>query len=568
MAVSQNLTLTELSYDVATNSSKVRILWTSTQTDDSYSNYTLNAYYWVAENSGVGQKFATTTTLPLRQTITILDKTITVVHNSDGTGSVRVETQIATGISAGTITKKAALTLTTIPRASKVSGGSGNIGEKVTINLTRYSNDFTHTLTYAFGDLSGTIVSNLKASSYADWTIPTNFYAQIPNAKSGKGTIYCKTYSGATQIGNTQSTEFTAYALESQCSPDLTVQIVDVNTATKALTGNDSVIIAGYSNVRISSSGTAKNSATIASYKTLCGDGKFINTASGTLNGVTSGSFSTTVTDSRGFKRSINTILPLVNYMPVTCVMQVTPVGSASGKATLDVQGNFFSGSFGQVNNTLSVQYRYRQDPGTYGDWIEITTGVSVESNKYSASIEIANLVYTNTYVFQVRVLDKLSTVVSNEVKSKTTPVFDWSEHDFRFNVEVQIAKKLKIANIDVDYIVAQGVSGDWIYRKWSSGVAECWCLHTDNNVSISIPWANLFESTRMGGLTYPSGLFSSPPVCTVQVQNAPQGAILSLEISGNNASATATPYWLYTRANEKAGINITVGVHAVGKWK
>ena len=568
MAVSQNLTLTELSYDVATNSSKVRILWTSTQTDDSYSNYTLNAYYWVAQNSGVGQKFATTTTLPLRQTVTILDKTITVVHNSDGTGSVRVETQIATGISAGTITKKASLTLTPIPRASRVSGGSGNIGEKVTINLTRYSTDFTHTLTYTFGSLSGTIVSNLKASSYADWIIPTTFYTQIPNDKVGKGTIYCKTYSGNTQIGDTQSTEFVAYAAESQCSPDLTVQIVDVNTVTKALTGNDSIIVAGYSNVRVASAGTAKNSATIAGYKTLCGDGKFINAASGTLNNVTSGSFNTTVTDSRGFKRSINTTLALISYMPVTCVLQVTPVGSVSGTAILDVQGNYFNGSFGQVDNTLSVQYRYKQDSGTYSDWTIATTDISIAENKYSAAIAIPDLVYTNTYVFQVRVLDKLSTVVSGEVKSRTTPIFDWGEHDFKFNVEVQIAKKLKIAGIDVDYVVEQGTSGDWIYRKWSSGVAECWCLHTDTSVGISTAWGSIFESARMGHISYPTGLFTDQPVCTVQVQNSPQGAVLSLEITAKGASAATTPYWAYARATAVTNMTITVGIHAIGKWK
>ena len=26
-----------------------------------------------------------------------------------------------------------------------------------------------------------------------------------------------------------------------------------------------------------------------------------------------------------------------------------------------------------------------------------------------------------------------------------------------------------------VDYIVEQGVEGEWTYRKWNSGAAECW---------------------------------------------------------------------------------------------
>lgn len=28
--------------------------------------------------------------------------------------------------------------------------------------------------------------------------------------------------------------------------------------------------------------------------------------------------------------------------------------------------------------------------------------------------------------------------------------------------------------NISIDYVVAQGVQGDWIYRRWASGLAEC----------------------------------------------------------------------------------------------
>lgn len=29
------------------------------------------------------------------------------------------------------------------------------------------------------------------------------------------------------------------------------------------------------------------------------------------------------------------------------------------------------------------------------------------------------------------------------------------------------------------DYVVAQGTSGNWTYRKWNSGVAECWAKIT-----------------------------------------------------------------------------------------
>ena len=35
-----------------------------------------------------------------------------------------------------------------------------------------------------------------------------------------------------------------------------------------------------------------------------------------------------------------------------------------------------------------------------------------------------------------------------------------------------------KAVNSLADIVCEQGVSGEWTYRKWSSGLAECWCSH------------------------------------------------------------------------------------------
>lgn len=46
-----------------------------------------------------------------------------------------------------------------------------------------------------------------------------------------------------------------------------------------------------------------------------------------------------------------------------------------------------------------------------------------------------------------------------------------------------------KILPIDqVDYVVEQGTSGIWTYRKWSSGFAECWGRAI--NCSIPANWS------------------------------------------------------------------------------
>lgn len=47
------------------------------------------------------------------------------------------------------------------------------------------------------------------------------------------------------------------------------------------------------------------------------------------------------------------------------------------------------------------------------------------------------------------------------------------------------------------DYIVAQGTSGIWAYRKWASGVAECW-LESDLTLTGSTPVANMNGSAYL----------------------------------------------------------------------
>ena len=202
MAVSQSLSVTEVagSANVADNTSKVRILWTSTQTGQSWNGYTRTAYYWVSINGGAETKYSVSYTLPQYSTKTILDTTITVKHKDDGTGSVKVRTWMDTEISAGVVEKSQSITLATIARASvpTVSASSVAMGGSVTITTNRKSSSFTHDLTYSFGGSTGTIATGVGAS-YA-WTVP-DLVAKIPNATKGTCTVTCKTLNGTTVVG-------------------------------------------------------------------------------------------------------------------------------------------------------------------------------------------------------------------------------------------------------------------------------------------------------------------------------------------------------------------------------
>ena len=120
------------------------------------------------------------------------------------------------------------------------------------------------------------------------------------------------------------------------------------------------------------------------------------------------------------------------------------------------------------------------------------------------------------------------------------------------------------------DYITAQGETNGFTWRKWASGVAECWKLHTDTGVTIQTAWGSVYESaTTYGSISYPSGLFTNAPCCTITPNGSPDSkTILGLEI-GAVGTAAKTPKWNYTRGTANtSGQTINVAIYAIGKWK
>lgn len=323
---------------------------------------------------------------------------------------------------------------------SEVNCAAAYIGGNTTITINRLSPLFTHTLTYTFGALSGKIATKTSETSLT-WAIPTTFYAQIPNAKSGQGVITCTTYNDTLTIGTT-TCNFTVNCDEAQCKPTLNGSAKDTNATTVALTGNNQKFVKYFSNISVNTGATAKNSASIAAQVISCG-GKSISSGTGTISGVESGSVVWQATDSRGFTTQQTRTYDLVEYIKLTCTLNAS-AATTSGVATLKISGNYWNGNFGAANNTLTVQYRYKVKDGSYTNWTSATA--TATGNKYDITATISGLNYLNAYTFQARAIDKLSTVESNEQTRKTTPIFDWSEDDFNFNVNTKVSGNLSVS--------------------------------------------------------------------------------------------------------------------------
>lgn len=347
--------------------------------------------------------------------------------------------------------------------ASDVGATDANIGSKSTITVTKYNTNYYHSLQYSFGSLTGYITSSGGVQSSeakfsnasVPFTVPTSFYAQIPNSKTGTCTITCRTYSSSsstTVLGDPSTATFTVTATG---SPSVSGTIVDTDSTTIGLTGDSSIIIRYRSNAKCTLTATPKNSASISTVKirgtTVTGTtSNGVTTAEKTYNNTTYNTeYTFAATDSRGYTTSVS-VSPatLVNYIQLTCnpvISRPTPTGSS---IVMSVSGSFYRGSFGATSNSLTLDYRYKPTGGSFGSWQTISSSnISFGTSKYTVTnLSIGDdFDYKTSYVFEVRARDGSSSYVLSTVKKtievqKGIPIFDWGEDDFNVNVALMLS--------------------------------------------------------------------------------------------------------------------------------
>jgi hypothetical protein len=393
-----------------------------------------------------------------KATVKLASWTGNVSHDSEGKLTLKLEGSFsivgASSLTGGSISKN--WELPKISRASSVTCADGNIGSATTININRTNTNFTHTISYSFGTLSGTIIEKTAETSIG-WTIPTTFFAQIPNAKSGEGTISCKTYSGDTLIG-TKTTTFNAFVINSEPTIDATIK--DINSVTKNLTGDENKLIKYFSNAQVDISATAKNSSTISSYKVVCG-GQSGTSESSVINGAESGTFEVSCVDSRGFTASKPITKTLVEYIKLAITdLQLARPTTTSNTVNISLKGNYFNGSFGSASNTLALKFRYRIADGEWSAYKTVSPTIS--GNTFSLDGNLGDIYdFNKNYEFEVVATDKLMSDPVSRTVSKGIPIIDIGEEDMVVNEDVDVRANLQKNGIDVATLISDVANTD-----------------------------------------------------------------------------------------------------------
>lgn len=593
MAVYQSLTLSQISQNVQNNTSQVRILWESTQTGASHNDNSRTAYYDIYINGGQGTQYSVSYTLPQGTTKTIVDTTITVPHRNDGTGTITVNTWMDTRISAGVVEKSQTLTLSTIPRATTPVIAPLVMGQEGTITLDPASNDFTHTIIYNFGIRYHGTIATKTAERSIKWTPLKSFANLLTGAESGQMHFRCMTYNGDTLIGSTDV--WTKITVSPDTVPTVSVSLSDA---------------AGYESIY----GWVQNKSRVKASITAAGvmGSKIIDTVM-TVNGK--------VVDANAENN-----LPDSGNIPVKVVVTDSRKRSATYSTNLSVSAY----TTPVINNLTYVRGSYAEsawteNPSGADIKITFTLAMALPDNRANLTVSLDSVVkqaVTNqsagaktlylsgvgtdtTRKLEVAVSDAFGSKTSKEIivttievplninfslpsvcfggiaEKEKTVQFKWPVD---LNGDMTIVGDLKLNGISirdilsklgVDYIVEQGLTGKWMWRKWASGVAEMWANFDSDSLSMTTQtWGPLYTASWMGlaenkaARQYPFPFIENPVVSAMPTVGSGNIWLATNTENDIGTRLTHAPAYQCVRGSDAIVDSPQISYYVVGRYK
>ena len=141
-------------------------------------------------------------------------------------------------------------------------------------------------------------------------------------------------------------------------------------------------------------------------------------------------------------------------------------------------------------------------------------------------------------------------------------------EYETKINELINEVKELSAGiRKHADYIIEQIIGSPWSYRKWESGLAECWGKVQLTNLNITVAATNQYYSQKPAQIELPPNLFNS---------------IQDISITATNDLTKSSSTFAYRASvidNSTIGIDIrcfasfesavsSVFIHVYGLWK
>ena len=486
------LTLQELSTDTEGNSSLLAYTLILYSGNTRLSGYRIGARIFLGGKEYVhrdGTDYANRVTITDQSSVTLCQGEITVPHDEDGSCNLSVSFSVYHPVVAsytpGNFTYTGGtMELTPIPKANGVFATDGYIGGVSIVAVNRKNKGYTHSLFYEMGGLSGFLTHEGQRSDTevvfdslsVPFSLPESFYEAIPNGKTRQCCLTCRTYCNGAFMGQSQ-TAFTVMTRKEVCAPHLTPSVRDTNEKTVALTGDENILVRFASQAECTLEAIPQKGAQIAS-ATIEG----VSCTRLMVENAEKDSYRFCVTDSRGYRKEAVVTMPLVPYVPLT-VYPETAWGEDG--LILTVTGSCFSGSFGALENTLTLSC-------TLPDGTAVALTPEINGERYRAEGCFEGL--TPGACVALTVSDRVMTVTETIAVPRKIPVFHWGEKQFSVNVPASISG-VHMCTAEGESIFVSAPQGVLVCGSGVLGIADAsgWqgtpgvTVTTDENGDISI---------------------------------------------------------------------------------
>lgn len=389
---------------------------------------------------------------------TVASGTYTFIHNNDGSKSFTAYAEAGIFTVAVNCTGQATFALDAIPRASQPScvtwpehtQNVGNFGDTISIHMNRKADVFTHTVRYAYGNLKGTIATEVTTGT--TWTIPLSFMDLIPNATKASGTIYVDTYQGTTFIG-TKYCGFTA-TVPASVKPTCTITLEDVS-GVGDIYGSP---VRGLSRIKVKVNPKLAYSSPIAAYTVKINGATYTaaEITSGVLKAAGDSPVTVTVKDQRGRTGSASYTMKVQAYNPPS-ISQLT-VRRCNADGTENDQGEHIQVSLKATLSSMSgkntAAYILRYKTTEEDSFTEVVLSDLAGVYAVDGAVHVFDADSNNSYDVEVGATDRHGTTTRSTSASTAFTLLNWGADGTSMGIG-KVAEKegtLQIA-LDVEFI-------------------------------------------------------------------------------------------------------------------
>lgn len=521
-----------------------------------------------------------------------------IPHNADGSLSIVISAE--GGKTSGSLYSTSCsgtAVLDTIPRATKPVIGNTNLklGDTLTFSITPAVSSFRHDLQIMYAGGYTWYGTKKEGGSYS-FDLPKDFAQRIPNAMSASGAVRCWTFNGDTQIGYAEAV-FTA-SVSDDTLPSVSLS---VSENVESIATQFEAYIKTKSKWNLSASGAGIYGSAITGYKINANGLSYISDTTTTDFLTTAGdnTITVTVTDSRGKSKTEETVVSVLDYFLPS--IPSFSVQRANADGSYNEEGTFVKVSFAWEiapcgnKNIKSAQIKYKK----HSDSSYTTQSVSLTDYSGNKEILLSGIDVDHTYDIVLTVTDFFNSLDRSAAIPTAFTLTDYraggkglafgkvSEQDgFDNNLETFNRKPHHILRDDgsllatveknsdesginislfdadgnqtyIDFVIEEGTSEGWNYRKWNNGLYECW-LYTEN-VSAS-------TSTVTKNISFPVSFVSLVSASVSPIFNAwnISNCYMNQQQNMSEVAIARLVYFAKTATSMTYGFNIQI----IGKWK